>query len=538
METKGTIKDNVLIIEIPEGIEEIIEDREFTNKTELPYGAKEIEVKLPTSLQKIGENAFKGYNMHNITIPYECEIIDPTAFADCNNVIVYNKSNLWLEHIFQGENSKLLIIDQFDLADEKENVDFNSNYVRLNYYIGKTDDIEEISEHITEKLNEIYYEYADCDDIQDIQIIIDEDIYSTEYAEKIRNNIANNLIELKDFEKLDNVAVCKTNIKYQIIDTINEITSDEIAPVLHNNSIRICQHHNNYVNYCNEHYIVDYVNSMQDLINYPNYIYENKQTLNFTKYGNVEENKDDFSKLLKTIYNGIDKDYHIHALGFSNFDYNKTEFCNLFNEFSTDEYPYKKFVNVYYNDCELAYKPSKDTVNDKTIIVPDDVKYIKKSTFYNYDNLESVKLPYGLKNIGRFAFQECASLKNIKIPDTVNCIEASAFCNCTSLTNIKLPNIKRIEYDTFNHCTKLRNIEFPSGLERIDMYAFHNCTSLTDIKLPNSLESIGRCAFAYCDSLEKIVIPSSVKEIEDYAFANCHSLKEVVIPKDTKLKSI
>ena len=179
---------------------------------------------------------------------------------------------------------------------------------------------------------------------------------------------------------------------------------------------------------------------------------------------------------------------------------------------------------------------------------------------------DSFVIPNGVKFILPSAFYECDSLVRISIPDSVTYIGDDAFCGCSSLENVVIPNsVTDIWDQAFRNCTSLESVTIGEGLNSIGMHAFMDCNSLkyvyisdislwckiefedtwsnplcngatlyvgnknvaTDIIIPNSVTSIGDYAFYDCSSLTSIVIPDSVTSIGDYAFSGCDSLKHV-----------
>ena len=141
---------------------------------------------------------------------------------------------------------------------------------------------------------------------------------------------------------------------------------------------------------------------------------------------------------------------------------------------------------------------------------------------------DRVAIPNGIKKIGESAFFECKSLKSITIPTSVTSIGGYAFSYCSSLTSIVIPDsVTSIGNGAFYNCTSLISIEIPDSVTSIGSYAFNNCSSLTSIEIPDSVTSIGGGAFSYCSSLTSIEIPDSITSIGDSAFTRCKSLKKI-----------
>lgn len=156
-------------------------------------------------------------------------------------------------------------------------------------------------------------------------------------------------------------------------------------------------------------------------------------------------------------------------------------------------------------------------------------------SFYQQDNLLTVKLPKTIKYVDREAFRECHYLESIEMYEGIEGIGDYAFYQCNRLKEVVLPNgLKALGYEAFAECNNLEKIVLPNGLERIEGYAFSGCYSLKDVRFPSTLESIGYSAFRNCSSLPTISLPTSIITIDTEAFAYCNNLKELNIPSSVK----
>ena len=94
------------------------------------------------------------------------------------------------------------------------------------------------------------------------------------------------------------------------------------------------------------------------------------------------------------------------------------------------------------------YVISKDI---KKINVPNSIKVIKNSTFYDCRNLKSITIPDSIKGIGTDAFTYCINLTSITISDSVKNIGCDAFFNCINLKSLTfkdktIDQVKSMEY--------------------------------------------------------------------------------------------
>ena len=206
--------------------------------------------------------------------------------------------------------------------------------------------------------------------------------------------------------------------------------------------------------------------------------------------------------------------------------------------------------------------------------IPDTVREIGYSAFYNSSNLKSIWLPNNLESIADKAFCGCSSLTGITIPNGVTAIGNEAFASCSKLLTVAIPDsVTSIGNDAFKPCKSLISITvgdnneyyasdngvlydkkqkalllypsannnnsyvIPDGVMTIGKMAFYSCKSLTDVTIPDSVTSIGNNAFASCSALTSITIPDSVTSIGNNALDNCKSLTSRTVDENNKYYS-
>jgi len=198
---------------------------------------------------------------------------------------------------------------------------------------------------------------------------------------------------------------------------------------------------------------------------------------------------------------------------------------------------------------------------------------IGSEAFFQCGQLVKFPLSRGLKEIGENAFAE-TGLTTVTVPESVTTIGAGAFMNCEALTKVSLPaglteipdhlcdycrelksvNIPtstvRIGASAFRRCRLISSVTFPEGLEEIGDSAFEQFVSgaemgygftngretytrIKSIKLPSTLKKIGRAAFIACDAVTSITFAPgcSIEAIGDETFAACTHLKSIVLPE-------
>ena len=166
-----------------------------------------------------------------------------------------------------------------------------------------------------------------------------------------------------------------------------------------------------------------------------------------------------------------------------------------------------------------------------SIVIPDGVTSIESDAFFGCSNLANVTLSNTLTNIAPYAFKDCSSLTSIAIPDGVQTIGNYTFFGCTDLANVTIGNnVTNIGDYAFSNCSSLTSITIPDGVTSIGERTFENCASMTSVEISNSVTEIGEYAFYGCSALTSFKIPNSVTSIEDYAFCGCSGLTDITIP--------
>lgn len=89
--------------------------------------------------------------------------------------------------------------------------------------------------------------------------------------------------------------------------------------------------------------------------------------------------------------------------------------------------------------------------------------------------------------------------------------------------------VTEIDAMAFYKKSTITSVTISDTVTDIGSMAFAECSGLTEISLPNNLTEIPEGAFNNCASLEEIIIPYSVKKINGHAFENCKNLAKITI---------
>lgn len=185
------------------------------------------------------------------------------------------------------------------------------------------------------------------------------------------------------------------------------------------------------------------------------------------------------------------------------------------------------------------------------VTIPESVRAIGQSAFYDNQFLKSVTLNNRMETINRSLFNYCKKLavvrggRNVKIVDqsafsgcdslriisdiTPVTINSSAFYNCRKLESLNFSRIKSIGYESFYCCFGLKEADLTT-LTSINNRSFVACTGLKKVTLGNDITTIKSEAFNGCDALEEVVLGSSINSLESNCFYSTkNALKRVYI---------
>lgn len=148
----------------------------------------------------------------------------------------------------------------------------------------------------------------------------------------------------------------------------------------------------------------------------------------------------------------------------------------------------------------------------KVVRVPEGIKSIAPSAFWNNVFIEEVILPESLVQLGGDCFYCCYNLKKANIPASVSVMGNNPFAGCPKLEiNNSSPYFKLIN-----------GVLYSADGSNLIHYTISNTTEQFDI--PQGVICIGKHSFFMCDNLKKIVIPSSVARMENNPFSGCTKL--------------
>ena len=164
----------------------------------------------------------------------------------------------------------------------------------------------------------------------------------------------------------------------------------------------------------------------------------------------------------------------------------------------------------------------------KSVTLNNRMELISESLFNSCKNLAVVHGGKNVKNIAHYAFYGCDSLRSIKdfVPVTIG---QAAFSSCWKLENFNFSRIKSIGYESFYQCNSLKEADLTT-LTAIGNRSFCACKSLKKVTLGNDITTIKSDAFYACDVLEEVILGSSINSLETDCFkSDQNALKRVYI---------
>lgn len=127
---------------------------------------------------------------------------------------------------------------------------------------------------------------------------------------------------------------------------------------------------------------------------------------------------------------------------------------------------------------------------------------------YSFDNsakkanaLEKITFLGTNTQVGKYAFRSCTNLQTIE--GSVKSVDEYSFCSA-GIKSIEITNDESIENNAFMNCSNLESATLPSNLTSIGQQAFYGCTSLKEITIPSNVTTIGEEAFMNCRKLNSI----------------------------------
>lgn len=161
------------------------------------------------------------------------------------------------------------------------------------------------------------------------------------------------------------------------------------------------------------------------------------------------------------------------------------------------------------------------------VTIPESVRAIGVTAFYDNQSLKSVTLNNSMESISQSLFNYCQKLAVVHGGKNVKNIAYRAFYGCDSLRSIKDVVPVTIDREAFSQCQKLESFNF-SRIKSIGYESFYRCFDLKEADL-TTLTSIAERSFVSCTGIKKVTFGNDITTIKSEAFNGCDALEEVVL---------
>lgn len=176
-----------------------------------------------------------------------------------------------------------------------------------------------------------------------------------------------------------------------------------------------------------------------------------------------------------------------------------------------------------------------------SIVIPASVESIGDQAFQNNIALASVTLSNGLDNIGDGAFRGCSSLTVLQIPNSVSSIGNAPFEDASSLTYVNVPDtVTSIDSSFIFGARSLESIHIGNGVSEISESMFYSLTKLREITVSelNSEYSAASGVLFDKDKIRLIQYPRAKTSTSYVIPASVEEVREEAFDYATKLASI
>ena len=480
------------------------------------YGCSSLE-KIDLSMcTTVGSDAFYGCSkLQNVNIS-NCTYIGYSAFNGCSSITEVDLSAC-----------KNLGISAFDGCKKLENVIGLENYKSIPSCAFRQTALKSVDLPVCTTIGGSAF--SGCSSLQSVDLPVCTTIgYSAFYGcsglqsvnlPKVES-IGNNVFGGSGISKVSLPATLKS-MGYQCFDNVKEYTFNGTQPAVLTEQLS-SESYNNHPAFSGASYIIRVPESAVDAYkaadvwkNYTDKIFSISDQLDYDVTTTAMDSQSgleqaigatNMKKVVSLKATGTINGYDIFMI--------RTKMTNLQNLDLTD-------ADIVANG--FAYYENNSTTDN----------IVGNYSFYDLDNLVTLKLPKNAITIGSSAMENCSSLESVDFPKNLKNIEDNSFASCRKLDNVVLPDglesigCSILYYSrSFANCSNLKTIQFPPSLKYIGGYAFSGCSSLEKIGLPG-LDRIDNYAFQNCSSLKEVRIPSTLQKVGDNAFSGCSNLADI-----------
>ncbi len=182
----------------------------------------------------------------------------------------------------------------------------------------------------------------------------------------------------------------------------------------------------------------------------------------------------------------------------------------------------------YLGNAENPYVALIRSVNDEitSCEIHSDTKVIHSDAFDGCDLLQSVTMGNSVTSIGDWAFYDCTSLERVEYTGKIDQWAMIDFVHSSS-NPLRYAEHLYLYNETSGEFEEVTEVNLTTAT-KISDYAFTKAQSITKVTIGDGVTSIEYFAFEDCTSLQSVTIGNGVTSIETSAFIGCYKLVEVI----------
>ena len=159
------------------------------------------------------------------------------------------------------------------------------------------------------------------------------------------------------------------------------------------------------------------------------------------------------------------------------------------------------------------------------------------SMYLNGELLTDLIIPSNVKHIKKDAFRKCSSIKSVTIPDSVELLEYGAFSNCPKLNAINMSDNVMTEGNPFYNTAYYKDQNnWENNMFYVGQHLLDSIGPWGDCVIKKGTKNIASFALSYCEGMTSITIPNSVERIGYEAFYGCSNLQDIYYSGTEKQK--
>ena len=222
----------------------------------------------------------------------------------------------------------------------------------------------------------------------------------------------------------------------------------------------------------------------------------------------------------------------IGSFAFKNSSIKTLDFPRTLQVLGVGCFEFSMVTEVDLSACSLKTIASNAFFNCKNltdVLFPATLEQIEEKAFVS-TQISDISFPAALISIGNSSFMGCKNITTIDLTSTkVEILGVSAFGSCTELNTLFLPFTLKVIPPTLCVSSKITSVFLPPNVCNISYCSFSSLALLTMVDMSQSnVTAIPGLSFSNCPRLRLIHLPDVLKVIEADAFYKSSYMKEFI----------